>query len=302
MKFSSEKLIVKIAQIIQSISRWLSPFFGLKAIYFFADLTYILLKSTRLKKEIIKNIEKVFPGKYSKEAKARLAKDLLKKICCSVLEIVSVPFLKKDQLNSIFKVQGLDHLESALSRKKGVLILSLHTSNSESIQIGLRNLGYRTNMIVRDPLGNKIFEFLRKCRESKGTHLINVEDKNLFQEAFGILKSGEILGIAVDTGALEGKNLIINFLGHSVPVSVGWKIIAQRSGAPVVTALTTRSGQKNKVILKKGIIIPKAKEGEKEALNQIMKIFEKYIEEDPSRWNMFLSTYEVERMLKGGGV
>lgn len=294
MKFNSQKLILKFAKFIQIVCR----VFGLKATYFFANLIYTIARFTKIKKDIEGNIEKVFPGRYSKEQKDSLANDLLKSISYTLFEIISLPLLKEEQLDSIIEVEGVDHLESALSQKKGALILSLHTSNSESVQMGLRNLGYPTNMIVRNPIGDKLFEFLKECQESKGTKLINVEQTNIFQESLKLLERGEIIGIAVDTGALEGKHIFLDFLGHKVPLAVGWKILAQRRNTPVIPVLTMRDNQKNRVVFNKPLIIPRDKEGEIAAIKQILNIFEKYVEEDPSRWNMFLSSYETERMLK----
>lgn len=271
-----------LAKLIQIIGRIVNP-------YWIGNLLVAFLRLSKLRKEIASNIEKVFPQKYTIKERKKLAEKLLKNLSYSIIEIICHPFFTPE-----IEFQGVENL-----KQPGILI-SLHTGNSESIQMGLRKFGYAANMIVRDPLGNKIFEFLRGCRSSQGTRLINIESENMYAEAIAALKRNEIVGLAVDTGALEGKHIYLEMLGHRVPVALGWKVLAQRSEAPVIPVFTKREGRKNIVIFNKPFYIPKDEEKVKAIFQEIATLFESYIKEDPSNWALFLSSYEVKRMLSTG--
>lgn len=281
MKFNLENLILPLAKFIQLICRVVNP-------YWIGDFLLIFLKFSKYKKEIAKNIERVFPGKYKISERKRLADKLLKNLIYSILEIICHPFFLPK-----IEIQNLENL------KLPAIIVSLHTGNSESVQMGLRSLGYPTNMIVRDPLGSKIFKFLAKCRSARGTRLINIEAENMYAEAISALKRGEIVGLAADTGALEGKHIYLNLLGHQLPVALGWKVLAQRSDAAVIPVFTKRADKKNIVILNKPFNLPKNEEEVETVFQEIASLFESYLKEDPSNWLMFLSSYEVSRMLEG---
>ena len=132
-----------------------------------------------------------------------------------------MPFFKNKHYRSIFKWEGLEHLDQALKQGKGAILLTLHAGNYEVVPAALANLGYKVNSVLR-ATQEPIFELLNNCRSQAGVKIINFSEHDMYRETMNVLSQNEIVGTLADTGALEGRHIFYEFLGREVPVATGW--------------------------------------------------------------------------------
>jgi len=268
----------------------LPPSAAIYLMQFAGEATYQIARLTKIKKTAARDLKLLFP----KANTDLLADKLLKNISYSIFEILCTPFFEQTHLEKICGIKGLENLDLALSKRKGALILSMHTGNYELIPVALTGLGYRVNTVLRatpDP----IFNLLNRSRSYKGIKLINILEANMYRESLKALGENEVICLAVDTGALEGRHEIFTFLEKKVPVATGWLTLAQRSEAPVVPAFSKREGKKAVITLGEPLTV--YREDREKVMSKVGLFFENFIKNHPEQWAIFLNEYETKRMI-----
>jgi lauroyl/myristoyl acyltransferase len=259
--------------------------------YSAAWLTQAIAKATRLKKMTADNIKLVLPESDAPQ----LAEKLISNVSYSIYEVLCQPFFRKQHFQSILRWEGLENLENALKDKKGAIMLTMHAGNYELLSVGLANLGYKMNAVLRASENDPIFQIVNQCRSHSGVNLINVIDKDMFKEAVKILGRNELIGLLADTGALESRHMFYNFLGKEVPVATGWLTLAQRANCAIIPILARREGRINIATLYEPLKITKSTR--EDVMQKSLKIFEDFIKQNPDHWAFFLNSYETRRMV-----
>lgn len=255
-----------------------------------SELAYQIAKLTSVPKMITRNIKLVFPTKEASEPANRL----LHNTALSIFELLCLPFFRKEHFARLAKINGEENLQSALAAGKGVLILLMHTGNYELLPPLLASRGHKLNSILK-ATNDPIFKLLAKSRAQGGIRLINVLEKNMYKESLAVLERNEIVGLLVDTGAMESKHEQFTFLGRKVPVATGWLTLAQRSGANILLAFSARKQGKLVYTFAPPFMVTSS--NREEVKRQVAAFFEERIKAEPEQWAIFLNSYEVERML-----
>ncbi|MBU0502644.1 MAG: lysophospholipid acyltransferase family protein [bacterium] len=282
--------LIKILQFLFKIEFFLPARIALFEMYNFAWFCHIIIRALPIKKLIARNFSLVFPDKETK----KLANNLIKNTCYSIMEIMCVPFFKKKHYDLVFNIEGQENLDKGLGRGKGIILLTLHAGNYESAGNALAMKGYKINGILKvtdDPL----FEIINKSRKKGGAKLINVLEQDMYKATLKVLADNEIVYLAADTGALDSRHEEFEFLGKRVPVATGWITLAQRSEAAIIPIFVKREGRKNTIKLSPPLSINS--NNRETTIRQILDIFENHIKENPDHWGMFLNAYETERMV-----
>jgi len=286
-------IFVKGLQFLFRLAFFLPARLAIFKMYAFAWLCHLIVRSLPIKKLIARNFKLVFPQLPSNQA-TKLANNLIKNTCYSILEIMCIPFFKMKHYDLVFRIEGQENLDKGLGTGKGVILLTLHAGNYESAGNALAMKGYKINGILKvtdDPL----FEIINKSRQVGGAKLINVLEQDMYKATLKVLADNEIVYIAADTGALDSRHEEFEFLGQKVPVATGWITLAQRSNAAIVPIFVQRQGTKNTIKLSSPLFITSSNRDE--TIKQILKTFENHIKEHPDHWGMFLNAYETERMV-----
>ena len=256
------------------------------------ELTFQIARLTSIRGTTAKNIERVFPEANGEQLAARL----LRNVGLAIFELLAVPFFQTEHFERLCRIEGRENLDLALAKRRGVLFLMMHIGNYELIPALLSSLDYRFNSILKatdDPL----FALLNQSRGYKGGRLINVLEVDMYRESIKALSHNEIVGILVDTGALEGKHEMMPFLGRSVPIATGWLTLAERSGAAILPAYSKREG--DKIVLHISEPLHVYRDNRHEVKRLVSQFYEAFIQAHPEQWAIFLNTHEVNRMLEG---
>jgi KDO2-lipid IV(A) lauroyltransferase len=135
------------------------------------------------------------------------------------------------RVGSLVRLDGLEHLERALSGGHGALIVSGHFSATEltgrAVRIAVPNLAalYRP---VRNPL---VDELLRRGRYNAAPVLI---PKNSVRQLLRALKRGTAVWYASDQSYRRAHSVLVSFFGEPAMTNASLTHIARLSGAPIV--------------------------------------------------------------------
>ncbi|HLF87174.1 MAG TPA: lysophospholipid acyltransferase family protein [Nitrospiria bacterium] len=182
-------------------------------------------------------------------------------------EVLIYPELDENNISYFIEYSGLDHLDNALTKGKGVMLLFAHFGANQMIMPAIGYKGYRMSQLSSPPtvwvekLPNKKFSRVGKLGlEMRWKHELSlpVTHINIFgslKEAFLCLRRNEVLGVAIDGGG--GKERVaVDFLDRQIMLSTGAVEIAMRTGCVVLpTFMIRKKDGRHKMIIEEPLHI-----------------------------------------------
>ena len=206
--------------------------------FFFGDAFGIFFFDVlRIRRRIvIENLQKAFPDKSESEC-IQIGRRSLLNMGRSLTEYAFFPFLKSKILNEVH-FKGLENIDRALEKNKGVCVVSLHLGNCDFAGAILALKGYPLvviSKIFKIQWMNRIWFGLR---EKVGIKFI--PPRNSSYGILKALKANKVVVFVMDqfTGPPIGSP--VKFFGHGTGAALGLAVIAQRSQAPVIPVYTFR--------------------------------------------------------------
>ncbi|MCW8846841.1 MAG: LpxL/LpxP family Kdo(2)-lipid IV(A) lauroyl/palmitoleoyl acyltransferase [Gammaproteobacteria bacterium] len=192
-----------------------------------------------------RNIELAYPELESGQ-RQQLVKDIFASLGKSVIETTWCWWASDRRVRSLQRIEGLEHLEQAKARGKGVILLSGHFTMLELTgRMALKGRSDAFGMYRRHR--NPLFqELMLRGRERTG-HLI---DKQEVRGMIRVLKKGDIVWYAPDQ-AFRGKmSTMADFFGVPCPTNTATSRLAKITGAAVVPFLSQRLPDNNGYLVK----------------------------------------------------
>ena len=139
-----------------------------------------------------------------------------------------------DNLRLVREVRGHEKLMQALAQGRGAIISAPHYGNWEFL---LQYLASQAplSLVYRVPEKRMGDVFLRRSREGRNVTLVPAESSAM-RPLFRALKSGELVGITPDQQPKQGAGVYAPFFGKLALTLTLIPKLAERSGAPVLTA------------------------------------------------------------------
>jgi KDO2-lipid IV(A) lauroyltransferase len=190
----------------------------------------------------------------------------------------------------LVSIIGEEHLREALSKGRGVIIMTAHLSNWEIIAAALCNYGYPLNVIYTPQRNTAGIEdsFREQRVKVTGMGLIPSEGVGM-KEVFKVLKRGEILCILQDLDA-RSDGVVSKFLGLPASTHTGIVKLHNRFNCPIIPGRTVRDKQGKYFVH----FYPQLSlDGDMEkSLNICNNIVESWVREHPDQWMWILDRWE----------
>jgi KDO2-lipid IV(A) lauroyltransferase len=136
-------------------------------------------------------------------------------------------------------VEGVEHLQSAAARGRGVLVLTAHYGNWELLAAAHRLTGLPLSIVIR-PLDHPVLdELAARFRRRSGAELI--VKHQAVREVLQALRRGRMVGILLDQNATRAEGVFVPFFGVAASTSKGLAVLALRTEAPVVPVFLRRT-------------------------------------------------------------
>jgi KDO2-lipid IV(A) lauroyltransferase len=164
-----------------------------------------------------------------------------------LFEMFSAWWLPDNRLKFLAEIQGLEHLQDALARGKGVILLGSHFT---SMEIGSRFIVMHTafHAVYRSHENSMVEWFMKKNRER---HAEKAIPRELVREMLRSLKNNKTLWFAADQNFGHKGSIFADFFGIPAATNTAPIRLAEISGATVVPFFTQRldNGKNYKIIL-----------------------------------------------------
>ncbi len=220
--------------------------------------------------------------------------------------IILLPyFCHVRDIDRFFKIKGLDYLDNALKKERGVILISGHIGNYLFMCCYLALKGYKINFILEYRSFRGILKLLKNC----GIKLIpvpRIENNKIRNKIKKIidkaLDNNEIVVIMQDAGLRH--YMLIDFFGEPCHTATGAISLALKHGSPIIPIFIRSQAKKHEYEIS---IYPEFKiereniKNDKEIIYyntyRLNKILEEKIRRNIIYWNN-LAIYHIRKSFK----
>jgi len=203
-----------------------------------AWISFKLMSQYRRRME--ENIASVLGKEIPSEAER---KDLVwrawKNFARGVFDTMAIIHRSKARIVDSIRLDGEEHLRSALAKGKGVLALSAHLGGFTMIGARLAAAGYPFSVVVKHPADERFARLTDDYRSQVGIHTIPAKPRR--QAVRGLIKAlRENRIVLVIADEFKSGDVMVDFFGMQLPAPRGPATLALRTGAVTLPMFATR--------------------------------------------------------------
>jgi KDO2-lipid IV(A) lauroyltransferase len=180
------------------------------------------------KKRTIDNLKLAFPEKTEQEIE-RIAQGVFLHFGRTTADFLAGDGRSQADIEASTKIVGRNHLDQAMAKGKGSLLITGHLGNWERCSAWMSLAGYPLNVIARDADDEGVNTTINQIRQKPGTKVI--PRGQAARQVLLKLRANEIVGILPDQNA---SDIFIPFFGHPAGTALGPGVFASRTGATIV--------------------------------------------------------------------
>jgi len=228
-------------------------------------------------RKAVANLAKAFPH-LSDSERFRIATANFRHLGRVMGEYLSLTGRDPALLKTLVRFNGMELLERAISRGKGVIVLTAHLGSWE-IAGAFFGLHVKTfGVVARDLYDRRLNALLDRFR---GRYNIRTYDIADTRGIIRHLKNGGTLGVLVDQNSRRVGNVTVPFFGLPAPTPVGPVRLARRTGATLLMGFSIRAEGGYRMVMEE---LVSADDAEESVLGQFNRRLEGMVREHPSQW------------------
>lgn len=241
--------------------------------------------SAKHRELMVSNMKRAFGDTKSEKEMLAIAEKSYQYLCRSAFEFIRFPVYDSEDIARIVRIEGMENLQAALARGKGVIVTTAHYGAWELMAARLC-LETSLTAVGRDQNDGFINSYIIKLRTSKGTKNIP-RGTPMFEHITGLLKNNELVGLVSDQNA-GTKSIFVEFFDSLVATFKGPGLFAVKTGCAIVPMFIIREGyEKHRIEICPAVEIePTGDAGlDVKAYTQAFtKVIEKYVADYPEHW------------------
>jgi len=245
------------------------------------------LAASKQRKIALESLSIAFGQDKSSPQIKQIAKDCFTFMAKSGVELIFLmdrPVLLRRRLEII----GREYLDTALSRDKGVIMVSAHFGNFPLMMAKLRLEGYKIAGIMRPMRDNRVEKiFLAKRNRLDIKVIYSQPRKACVENSIRSLRNNELLFIPLDQNFGTG-GVFVDFFGRKAATATGPVVLAQRTNATILPCFIVRQkDDTHKIIFEPPLVLEEGRTNQETiAINvqRLTDIIETYIRRYPAEW------------------
>ena len=219
------------------------------------------------------------------------------------LEVLRYPGLGPDTIDEVCEVEGQSHLDAALKRGKGAIVLIGHFGANQMIMPALGHKGYPMNQLSAPPpvwaeilrdtrttaLWRKVLD--RRWELEQRLPVQHISVFRFLRPALSCLVQNQVLGLAFDGGG--GRRWTqVDFLARRANVSAQPIQLVLKTGAALLpTQVTRQPGGRHRVCIHPPLKIKRRKnrdEAIRVNMQAFVDVFSEWVLREPEQYLLFL--------------
>jgi KDO2-lipid IV(A) lauroyltransferase len=186
--------------------------------------------SKKYRERTIKNLRLAFPS-WSDEEIRRTAIGVFEHFGKTTARFFGGGKDTAEEILASVRFNGMDAVDRALERGKGILAITAHFGNWERMAEAIALKGYKISVVARDANEVRTTKIVNDVRKGRGIDVFS--RGKAARELLRRLKANEIVGILTDQNTRE---IMVPFFGMPAGTNEGPAVIHMLTGAPLFTA------------------------------------------------------------------
>lgn len=246
---------------------------------------YIFSPSER--REMIENLRCVLPHNSNKELK-EYGKGILANFSLYLVDFFRFKKIDLKYIKEHVKVVGENHLDDALAKGKGVILLTAHLGNWELGGAVIGVLGYPMNVLALDHKNKLVNDFFVNQRRMKGERIISIHFA--IRRSIAALANNEFIAILGDKD-FTNTGVVTKFFDKDSLMPKGPAVLSLKTGAVIIPGFLIRiKGEKSMLFFERPVEYSPTGDFDKDILKltelctgRIEEVIKRY----PTQWYCF---------------
>ncbi len=250
--------------------------------------------SPTIRHSVTHNMSHVLGLDASDERVRASARQVCLNIAKGHYELFRLSRLSVDEIQAITRIEGKEHMEQALSRGKGVVVVGAHFGNVDVLLQLPAVYNVRFVAPTQHIQPERLFQYVQSLRQRNGVRLLPSDGP--LMEIYRALKRGEIIGLACDWAIADNRRQV-NFFGSPAWLPDGPIRVALRTGAPLIPAFGLRLPDNSFLMrIEPALELPQTGDDEADVaagMEMMLEVVERHISEHPEQWLIITPVWQM---------
>lgn len=180
----------------------------------------------------LQNVERAFGSGKSEEEKQAIARGAFRHFGAMLFEMITLGRPTREDLDALVEIEGLDRVERARARGKGVILVAAHFGNWELHAIAH---GYRLGklyLVAREQDNRYLNRWLEDIRNISGNEV--VYKSRALGQMRKLMRDGEVVAFVIDQNVHLEDAVFVDFFGRKAATTPVASWFALKTGAALV--------------------------------------------------------------------
>lgn len=237
------------------------------------------------RKRTIEHLTSVFGQELCGRRIRSIARGVFVNLGRNCSELLILPKFHREMIHKYVTIDGIERVERAKERGKGVIFITGHIGNWELISSAFIAAGHPGTVIGKRIKFGRYNELITDMRRAIGLGVVHTDEPPtaLFRE----LRRNRTIGILADQDVKKFDGVFINFMGKRAYTPTAPVVFAERTGAALVPVVIVRDGQHHILHVEEPITLRNTGDRDADlAYNTLQwsNVLERYIRSYPSQW------------------
>ena len=184
---------------------------------------------------VLNNLRLAFP-EWEERKRLEVGRRSMSALGKNIVDVFRLPFVDEKWVADNVEFQGMEHLQKALGRGKGVFGLGMHLASGDLSIASLNYFDLKVNLISKRFKTSWLNNYWFRVRQAHGTRLI--EDRDSATDIMRALKRNELVIFVLDQFMGPPLGVETKFFGKKTGTAMGLALLAERTGAAVLPCYT----------------------------------------------------------------
>lgn len=203
----------------------------------------------------------------------------------NLMEFMQLPRMSSETIHQLVTFEGREHIDKALARGRGAIILTAHFGNWELLGASILANGYTIRGITRQLRSKRLEAIVSSYREKVGWQGID-RDRSV-REVLRCLNRNELIAILADVDT-RTRGVFVDFFGRPAYTPYSPVAIALKTGAAILpTFIIRQPDDSHRAIVEAPLRLHRSEAKEEDLLvntQRFTKVIESYIRRYPEQW------------------
>jgi lauroyl/myristoyl acyltransferase len=249
----------------------------------------------RQRRALESNLQQVFPSMPGPELRKLAWRNWLN-YCKAWIDFFKIPRMDRSHLGELLTPLGLEHLNAAMARGQGVIVVAPHMGSWELAAASWAASFGEIGIMVEQIEPRRLFDHVSQLRSRMKIRVIPLSRTGA-RDIMRMLKERRMVVLAMDRDILN-TGQPFRFFGRLTSFPTGPVEIALKTGAPILPAFCIRDRNDAYVAIGEQPLFLTPSDDHaadvRGAMEQILSAFERYIKRYPDQWHVLEPIWPVK--------